>query len=107
LKKSRIEPRRVIAEFVEQISDDSTGQSPHADLHEDMGGPEACQGHLVHCLDAHGHLPLHDPKGNLCVAFPSRVLDHIPAVFFRHTAGQTDGVVIVDVGYNHGRPVGA
>ena len=101
------EPRRMITEGVEQVSDDGTGQRPHADLQENMGGPEPCQGHLIHCFHAHGRVTLHDPEGDLGVAFPRCVLDHIPAIFLRPSTAQPDGVIVVEVGYDHSRSVGA
>ena len=72
----------------------SAGKRADTGLQEDVGG---LLRKLLIGFQAHGHIALHDPGGDLLVAFPGGVLDHGPAVFLGMAIRQPYGAVIVQL----------
>ena len=82
---------------------DGPGHAAHARLQEDVGG---FLGQLLVGLVAHGAVALHDPGGDVLVAFPGGILYHDPALFLSLAVGQPHRVVVVQVGDGGVRALG-
>ena len=89
---------RVVGEQVGEVAHHRAGQTAHARLHEHVGGTvDAHLTQLLGGLAGHGAVALHDPGGNLLVAFPGGVLHHHAVGRFGGLGGgHAHAVVVVD-----------
>ena len=97
-------PLLIAVKFGEEAGQ-AAAQRAHARLQEDVGGPlgtDLLQ--LLHRFQRHGGVALHDPGGDVLIAFPGGVLHHDPAVLLGALVGKAHRVVVVQVGDGGVRP---
>ena len=88
----------VVGIRVNDVSADSTGHAANASLQDDnVGALNAVALQLLQSLATHGSVTLHDPAGDLGVAFPSGILnDNAVLNSISLSSSNTDTLVVVD-----------
>ena len=88
----------VVGVRVNDVSADSTGHAANASLQDDnVGTLNAVALQLLQSLRAHGGITLHDPGGDLSVAFPCGVLnDNAMLNSVSLSGSNTNALVVVD-----------
>jgi hypothetical protein len=86
------------------VADDGLRQRPDPDRHGDQIGGGVVDGELVVDLLQQRPVPLDDPRGDLLIAFPCRVLDQrTPGRRAGVLGGAADRLVVVAVDADDGR----
>ena len=96
--------RRVTAHGRHKKGRNRSSKRAYARLQKAVGGPDAGRLHLLQNFSGKCQISLHDPGGNLLIAFPCGILHHYIAIFLRHIPAHAHGVVVVEVGDGALRP---